>query len=356
MKINLTMVRYLFILSLTFICGCNLRPDPEALPLSVNATLNLLQEDPQFVMYMNFKSMSRTEFWKKNVSDSLLNAEKTFGSLLNTFKMATGASVSEGLDEFYYSNSWFGENAIVLKGIFDRNKLNNFLATDSIFSITKNSNGVNIYIKNDNGLYFFFKDDFTICSSNYLKQIDVMLAAKDTSQTGLLTNVKVFDAIQNIIYKQDLWMVSTEKVFIRGIFQNLIESTSGIRLSENDSLSDSLSQNKSDSISINEKLSMENFYKRLNSISFSAQMKKDLKFLVQCESVDAESAKYLASILNGLITVAKLSSSGKQKAPGIVDKLKLNRYDNDIFIELQVDESNLHELRKTNLINEPGSF
>lgn len=348
------MIRSCLILFLLLISGCNLKPDPEQLPLSINANLNLLQENPQFVMYLNFKNMSRTEFWKKNISDSLLNAEKTFGSLLNTFRLATGASVSEGLEEFYYSNSWFGENAIVLKGIFDKNKLNNYLTTDSIFSITKNADGAVIYVKNDNGLYFFFKDDFTICASNYLKQIDIMLQTKDTLKSGLLTNENVFNVIQKIIYKQDLWMVSTEKVFIRGIFQNLIQSTSGHRIPENDSLKDSQSENN-DSNSTNEKPAIENLYKSINSISFSADMNKDLKFLVQCESADKESSKYLAGILNGMITVAKLSSGGKQKAPSskVFDKLKLNRYDEDIFIELFIDESNLQELKKTNLMNEP---
>jgi len=349
------MIRSLVILAMFVLYGCNLRPDPEPLPLSVNATLNLLQENPQFVMYLNFKNMNRTEFWKKNISDSLLNAEKTFGSLLNTFKLATGASVSEGLDEFYYSNSWFGENAIVMKGIFDKDKLNNYLITDSIFSSTKNADGTTIYMKNDNGLYFFFKDDFTICASNYSKQIDIMLQTRDTSRAGLLTNEKVFKAIQKTIYKQDLWMVSTEKVFIRGIFQNLIESTSGYRIPESDTLTDSQPDNLNDSNQTNEKPAIENLYKKLNSISFSADMNNDLKFIVQCESIDEESSKYLASILNGMITVSKLSSAGKQKDPSakVFDKLKLNRHDEDIFIELLIDESNLQELRKTNLMAEP---
>lgn len=108
-------------------------------------------------MYLNFKSMRRTEFWKKNISDSILNAEKTFGSLLNTFKVSTGASISEGLDELYYSNSWFGENAIVLKGIFNRTTLDTLLARDSVFSITKSRDGTNIYVNNENGLYFSSK-------------------------------------------------------------------------------------------------------------------------------------------------------------------------------------------------------
>lgn len=338
--------------------GCNMKPQSEKIPLSVNATLNLLQENPQFVMYLNFKNMRRTDFWKKNLSDSLLNAEKTFGSMLNTFKLATGASISDGIDELYYSNSWFGENAIVLKGIFDKNKLNNYLSEDSIFSITKYLDGITIYIKNDNGLYFFFKDDFTLCASNYLKQIDIMIQTKDTSKTGLLLNEKVYDVIDNIVYKENLWMVSTEKFFIKGIFQNFVETTSDDNFRETDTLSNSDSVIATDTSHAEEKLKIENIYKSFNSISFSAKMTNELQFLIQCEFIGEESAKYFKNILTGVITVSKLSSAGKQKLPSakLLDKLKLNRFDNSVYIELNLDESSLKLLRETNLLNEPEKY
>jgi hypothetical protein len=201
---------FIFILAcLISINSCSFKPEPQPLPLSVSSTLNLLQENPQFVMYLNFKNMRRTEFWKKNVSDSILNAEKTFGSLLNTFKMATGASISEGLDELYYSNSWFGENAIVMKGVLDNNKLIEYISGDTLFSVAKIINGQNIYLKNDNGLYFYFKDNNTICASNYLKQIGVMFATQDTSKSGILVNEKIYKSISDIIlqrrYVDDLY-------------------------------------------------------------------------------------------------------------------------------------------------------
>ena len=360
MKARSKIIRIVSILLLLFysvlhINSCNFKPEAEPLPLSVKSTLNLLQENPQFVMYLNFNNMRRTEFWRKNVSDSMMNAEKTFGSLLNTFKIATGASVSEGIDELYYSNSWFGENAIIVKGIFDKNKLKTYLLTDSVFSITKYKDGSNIYIKNDNGLYFYFRDDFTICASNYLKQIDIMMETKDTSVTGLLLNGKVFETINNVIYKQDLWMVSTEKVFIKGIFQNFMETTAERNFQDNDTLSNQGEESLKDSSQINEKMTVENIYKRFNSLSFSADMDKDLNFLIQGECIDEESSKYLRSIINGLLTVAKLSSAGKQKDPTarLLSKVKLERYDNSVYVEVNIDETILKDLKKTNLLNEP---
>jgi hypothetical protein len=345
----------ILIISAAGFISCNDKPEPQPLPYSVLSTLNLLQENPQFVMYLNFKNMRRTVFWQKNVSDSILNSEKTFGSLLNTFKLATGASISDGLDELYYSNSWFGENAIVIKGVIDRSKLIKYITEDSLFSVAREIDGKTIYMKNDNGLYFYFRDNNTICASNYLKQIDLMINVKDTSETGLLQNEKVLNSIKNIVYKDDMWMVSTERFFIRGIFQNFLLSTSGIKTESNDSSDSPESGLINDSAASKDKPTVENIYKRFSAISFSSKMSENLNLLIQCECINEESSKFLRSILNGLISVAKLNSAGnkKQNSLKFLDDLKINRYDNSVFIDLIVDDNNISELRKTNLINEP---
>ncbi len=338
-------------LLLLLISSCNFKPEPEPLPYSVQATLNLMQENSQFVMYLNFKSMRRTEFWQKNISDSLLNAEKTFGSLLNTFKVSTGASISEGLDELYYSNSWFGENAIVLKGIFNRQTLDTLLARDSVFSITRSREGVNIYVNNENGLYFFFKDNFTICASNYLKQIDQMINISDTSKSGLLLNQRMFSSIQDVVHKENLWMVTNERMFIRGLFMNLLETTSGKRIQDSDSSS-------IDTTSTDENLNVGNLYKAIKSLSFSAKMGSELSLLVQGECISEKTSKYLTEILSGLLTVAKLSEKDKQDpaTSQMLKNIELNRYGESVFVSALIDQKNLAAFRSKNLMSEPPSF
>lgn len=299
-------------------------------------------------MYLNFKNMRRSDFWKENISDSLLNAERTFGSMLNTFKSATGASVSEGLDELYYSNSWYGENAIVLKGIFKRALLDTLVANDSNYTVTSNRNGTDIFINRENGLYFFFKDNFTICASNYLKQIDQMIGITDTSRAGLLLNQKLMDAIGSVVYKEDVWMVTNEKMFIRGAFQNLLESTSGTRMSFNDSL-------ENDSTEADEKLSVSSLYKRMNSLSFSAKMNGNMTLLVQGKCTDAESAKYLKELVSGLLTVAKMSGGDKNESPArkLLEKMELERFADEVIVKAAVDKSDLSEFRKSPLLSNP---
>lgn len=344
--------RYLLLTTalLVSVSSCEFRPEPEPLQYSVLSTLNLLQENSQFAMYLNFKSMRRTEFWQNHISDSLLNAEKTFGSILNTFKISTGAAISDGLDELYYSNSWFGENAIVLKGLFDKARLDTLLAHDSTYSLSRTGTGPDIYVNNENGLYFFFKDDFTICASNYLKQIDQMISVDDTSRSGLLRNEQLLSAIQSAVYKENLWMVTSERMFIRGMFMNMIESTSGKRVVEEDTL-------QSDSAAVvDRELSIRNLYKAVRSLTFSAMMDKELKLLVQGECVSENASKLLMKTLSGLLTVAKFSGKEKQDpaASQILKSVELRRYDESVFVNVRIDDRNIGVFKSNELMGNPA--
>ena len=181
---------FLVLTSLT-LYSCGSRPAAENLNVTTKQVLALLPEKPQFVMYLNFKTMRGSEFWRTNISDSVLSGENAMGSLLNVFKSATGASISDGLDEMFFANSWTGQNAIVLKGSFDKNKMNSYLANDTVFRKTNTPDGITVYTHINSNLAFFLKDNFTLCASNYKEQIDYMKSVKDTSNTGLLSNAEL---------------------------------------------------------------------------------------------------------------------------------------------------------------------
>lgn len=321
------------------------KPKIEPLPLSVKNNFNLLQKDPQFVLYINFKSMNKTPFWKANISDSLLNAERTFGSLLNTFKTATGVSISDGLDELYYSNSWIGENAIVLKGVFDRKKFNDFIATDSSFAKANAKDGTPVYINENNRLHFFFKDNFTICASNYMTIIEEMTTVKDTSKTGLALNQDMISSIEKIYYKDNLWMISKEKMFIRGIFVNLLESKLEPEMNRENKELDTT------------KLSIENIYNKMSSVSFSARMESDLNFYIQTDFVDGESSSFFKTYVTGLLSLSKIASgvkgSNKSPADKILEATKVESYDNTVLINMNVNNGNINDFRKGAIIQKP---
>lgn len=320
--------------------GCSSKPEPEKLPISVRQNFNLLQKDPQFVMYINFKMMRGTDFWKTNVSDSIFSGERTFGSLLYTFKQATGASINDNLDELYYSNSWVGENSIVLKGVFDKNKLDESLKNDSTYKITTYSDGTKIYHNEEVKLYFFFRDNNTICASNYYSRIDEMIPTKDTSATGLVTNDSLMRIINDIVYKNNIMMVSSEPTFIRGVFMNFLGSPPDTEMNPDTSMSGFIDD-------------IDKIYKSINAISFSAKMDKNLKFLIQGECYDNREANKLKNYMKAILTITKFKpgvASGEKnndEVSDLIKNIKVNQYDNTVYIEINITSENINLFRKS---------
>ncbi|MCB0724707.1 MAG: hypothetical protein KDC73_08365 [Ignavibacteriae bacterium] len=330
--------------------ACDRAPVPEKLSISVRDNLNLLMKDAQFVMYMNFKSMRNTDFWKRNVSDSILTAEKTFGSILNLFGKATGATISNGLDELYYANSWFGENSIVLKGVFDKSKLDAYIESDSNFTKIKYSDGLEVYKSITDNLFFYLKDEVTICASNYQTQLDRMMQMTDTSKNGMLSNETLMNAVDGTLYKKNLMMVSTEKMFIRGVFLNFLGGgTGGMNPGEEE-------QQSPDSPAGD----IGTLYENVNSIGFSVNMETDLKLIVQCGCINDESANKIRKLINGLLTFSKLgtalkSEEEKSATEEMLNSIEVKNYGSDVFLEINVNDQNIADFQKKKFIEESPS-
>lgn len=339
------------IILITF-CSCNNNPTPDKLQLSVKNVFNLLPEKPQFVMYVNFKYMRTTEFWKNNLSDSIISNENTFGSILNVFKNATGASISDGLDEMFFANSWTGENAIVMKGSFDKNKMTSFLNNDSIFAKTEKPDGLTYYKHKNSNTLFFMKDNFTICASNYEEQLIRMKNANETSNTGLLVNTDLMKAIESIVYKESLWLVSTEKTFIRGVFANFIDLKTGKSFKQD--IQDSVNESSPDSLNKSDELITNKIHEKINSISLNAKMKNDIDLLLQFECVDKNASSYINKLFNGIIGIAKISSASRKDKNStafekILNEISMQNYENTLLINIKINNDNIKDFRSSNL-------
>jgi len=329
------------------ICNCSKKLNPEPLSLSVKQNLALLQSDPQFVMYFNFQKMRETGFWKKFVSDSLINSEKNFGNFLGLLKQATGVSVTNGIDELYFSNSWIGDNAMVVKGTFDKKRVDDYVTKDTLYKKLPYPNNITVYKQSEVNFYFYFKDDFTVCASNYLKQVEGAMAITDTSKTGLLTNDIAMKTIENIKYKDNLWMMSNQRLFIRGIFENFSEmNKKGNKppANERDTISTDSTSNGVDLTSI---------YKKISSVSLALKMSDDLDLIMQNNCEDEKSAGELKNRVEGIIALIKISSSlGNKKPPAVMkllDKIEINIFDKTVLLEAKLDEQNITEIRKQKL-------
>lgn len=332
-----------------FIANCGKKLDPDPLPLTVKQNLALLQTDPQFVMYFNFKKMRDTKFWEQFLSDSVFSAERNFGGFLNLINQAAGVSISNGIDEMYFSNSWIGDNAIVVKGTFDRKRVNNYVSADTLYTKIDYPNGITVYKQVDANLNFYFKDDFTLCASNYLKQIENTFTVSDTSTSGLLTNFNLLKEIEQIKHKDNLWMISNQKLFIRGIFENFSDmSKKKSNVMPGGEPSDSLSlTDTTQNENMNELFSI---YKKINSVSFSLKMTDDIEIIMQNQCEDNNSATELKNRMEAVIALAKLSTtlSGKKPPPAIklLDKVETEVYDNTVILEAKLSENDIKELRQ----------
>ncbi len=340
-------VCFILISCCSFNCSNNI--DPEPLQLSVRQNLAMLQPDPQFVMYFNFKKMRETEFWSKFINDSLMSAERSFGNFLSVLKKATGASITNGIDELYFSNSWIGENAMVIKGVFDRKKAEDYVRSDTVYSAQNYPPNITVYREKESNLSFFFKDDFTVCASNYMNIIEGDMKASDTSTTGLLSNPAAMKTIESIKYKENLWMMSDQKLFIRGIFENFADMNKpGKKNLPSDAGKDSV--NRQDTASSKEESGMASIYKNINAVSFSLKMTDNLIIYMQNECGDNRSAADLKNQLEAVIALAKLSSSFSKRKPGALiqalDKVEMNVYDKTAVVQIKLNENDITDIRK----------
>lgn len=331
-----------------FIFNCGKKLDPDPLPLTVKQNLALLQSDPQFVMYFNFKKMRDTRFWEQFLSDSVFSAERNFGGFLSLINQAAGVSISNGIDEMYFSNSWIGDNAIVVKGTFDRKRVNDYVSADTLYTKIEYPNGITVYKQLDANLNFYFKDDFTLCASNYLKLIENTFTVTDTSNSGLLTNFNLMKEIEMIKYKENLWMISNQKLFIRGIFENFSDMNKKKQpVMPGGQSGDSLNLN--DTTQSEEMAELFSIYKKINSVAFSVKMTDEIDIVMQNECEDNNSAVELKNRMEAVIALAKLSTtlSGKKPPPAIklLDNVETNVFDKTVIIEAKLSEKDIKEIR-----------
>jgi hypothetical protein len=337
----------LFIICFLLFASCSRRFEPEPLTLSVKQNLALLQSDPQFVMYFNFKKMRETGFWQKYISDSLFNSERNFGNFLYTLKNAAGVSITDGIDELYFSNSWIGDNAMVVKGTFDRNSINQYTSSDTDFAKISYPENITVYNQKPAHFYFYFKDDFTVCASNYLQQIENTFNIKDTSQEGLLKNADAMRIIEHIEFKDNLWMMSGQRLFIRGIFENFSQlGKSGKSELPESSGSDSLETTDSTG---EKKYDLLGLYDKIGAVSFSLKMTDALELVMQNECVDNNSAIELKNKIDAVIALSKLSTQFTKKKNTVIlevlDKINLSVHDKTLLIEAKLEDEQITAIR-----------
>ncbi len=335
--------------------SCSKTPAPERLPETVRENFILIQKDPQFIMYLNFKDMRKTNFWKTVINDSVIKAESEFGGILNIFKESTGASISEGLDEFILANSWDEKNTIILRGVFNKEKLDAFVKSDSSYAIMPSQNGTTIYVNKEKNLYFYLKENSIICASNYLSRLEETLNITDTSKNTLNDNLSMIKVIENTLYKNSIWMVTNQKTFIRGLLLNF-SADDRTQSADSIHLTDSLNINPADTTVQIDKNYFENIYQSINSFALSTKMDDNLQAAIQFEFAEEKKAEEFTKVLNGMIALAKISAGAEQKDNSmqkVLDNIEVITSYNYSFIKAKITTENINEFRGLNLMKSP---
>lgn len=350
-------IRFLILLlAAAGLFSCSRTPAPEKLPETVRENFRLIQKDPQFIMYLNFKEMRKTNFWKTVINDSIIKAESEFGGILNIFRESTGASVSEGLDEFILANSWDEKNTIILRGVFSKDKLDAFVKSDSSYAVMLSQNGSTIYVNKEKNLYFYLKENSIICASNYLSRLEETLIVTDTSKTTLNDNPSMIKIIENTLYKNSIWMVTNQRTFIRGLLMNF---SIGDKTQSADSihLTDSLDTIPADTTAQVNKNYFENIYQSINSFSLSTKMDDNLQAAIQFEFAEEMKAEEFTKVLNGMIALARISAGAEQKdnpMQKVLDNIEVITSYNYSFIKAKITMDNINEFRGLNLMGKPA--
>ena len=237
---------------------------------------------------------------------------------------------------------------MVIKGTFDKNKINDYIKSDTNYSKQTYADNITVYTNSLMHFYFYFKDDFTVCSSNYLDQLEKTFNVKDTTKAGLLTNENALKVIENIKYKDNLWMMSNQKLFIRGIFENFENMSAG---------KEGVEQNKihADSSKIPDStkksgFDISSFYQKVTAVAFSVKMSDGLELIMQNICEDENSAAELKNRTEAIIALAKLSAQlSKKKSEAIIkllDKIDIRNYDNDLVLGTKIDPRQVEDIRK----------
>jgi hypothetical protein len=289
----------LLIAVISFACSGN--PAPERLPVTVKETLKLLNPNPQVVMYFNFDNMRKSNFWKENIGDTLFAAQSETSGIFDIVNKISGVTFSSGLNELYISNSWEGDNTLIIKGSFNKDSIFQNIKKDTSYAVLNTPSGKPVYALKEKNLYFFLWDNSTLAASNYYDRIEEITRITDTtSNAGINQNPELLNAIENSFYKSGMWLVSTDKYFIKETYMLMSEPS----MDRSDLLNaDSVFSKKLGKFDI--------ILKNVTSSALSAKMDNELNLSVQFGFADEKSADESAKLLTSLISLSKLNSPDK---------------------------------------------
>ncbi len=290
-------------------------------PVSQNKQLELLPATSVAVGYINFQSFTKSPFRD-------LLKENHYGGKHNSkdyeeFIKATGIDPEEDVKEAYFAlvprlDEHEANGLVVLRGNFDVDKIRDFIKKKDEKNEVKTENyrDYQLFIPGDKKFGFAFADKHFLVGGN-LRLAKAWLDKKDGRDTSTSDLAALRASIQQVKYKDGMWMVVSTKSLMERLMKKL--------------------ENRSDIPSIPA-------IRSLRQAHFSFSPGEELKFEGEGSFKDKENSKLFGDALKGLIATAKLAMGGDRNVIDIINKVKIDRHDNTVSIRFSLKKDEIRQL------------
>jgi hypothetical protein len=307
----------LLILAVSFLFPCCSRKDPGELNFTMPEIINYLPANSGVIAYCNLDEIRRTNF-KDDLADGSLGFSSRW---LEELEVNTGIGLVNGFSEVCTGKSLEGSTVTILSISGERNKIRNYFSERENFSI-KDKDGNNIFkLDEDPSLYFYILKDSILFVSDYEEYI---LSLNENEKKPPAKNKNILEAAVNIAGKNHFWIATDQpsfgSLFLKKIFG--VDET--------------------------EKIKGITGYLRCMSIGIFFSDKAELTSVLSCSST--KNAFVLSSAIKGALALDLLSVR-KYELKEILEKVKLDRDNDDIFVNVNLEADDIRKFKKNSNID-----
>jgi hypothetical protein len=286
---------FVLIIMLGFVFNSCLKEVSQPIEPAVIKKLRLIPADPVNVIYLNFKNLKKSRYWKDFLVKDLEIKEKASKTIFDSL----GIDFEKDIDEIIIATEW-----------------NDF----KTFIITLNKPVQNLELKRSFKDFKIHIDDKVLFITNdehRMEQIE-----NNDFENSFTKNPLFRRIINSIQYKDYFWFVTRNT----SIFLNLLKDGS-----------------KDD-----EKI--ENLFRSINFINFSLKFDRDLSINSHWECVDEYKANLLRGVLNGIISALILTEPND---PFVNELSRADVYieNKGVDIQLKISKERINELRQSIIAN-----
>jgi hypothetical protein len=294
---------FFFLIPLLIISSCA-RENPQPIDVSMKERFKYLPYDPQILIYFNLKEIWKTSF-RENFFETQLEEKRK--NQLDEFVKFTGLNLEKDVDELILANEWSESSTIIVKGNISPDKIKEY------FNQKSSSN-------RNNQLKFKIIDEHTIIAvNNNERYVSIENLGREKS---ILSNHEYMSIINSTRYKDQFWIATTQS----SVVSELIEKGAAIAKKEK----------------------VRELTNSIRHINLSAKFNDGIEINSNWQCKDEASAVLLKSVLNGIVSMATLTSPNDQLVNEL-SRMDIFLNGKNVELEMKISEEKIKEIRNSKL-------